>query len=467
MKLRVPLIVASAWLLLVSSSAMAATTRVATPLPLAASCCGAASQAGAPASQSASSPSAASSAAAPSAGSTGESSPSQSSASASYADDGPTEPLAQAPSGETQPERARVSEQAARRGAGAGRSARTLAVRYLLEHQREDGSWGSRTPSVLELGYSREAYYAWMTASSALACMALASVPETPERRLALERGLRWLCTTRIPARASDWDVDHVWSALYGFVACVELAGDERFAGGAWPALLRERGLAFHAILERYQADTGGWAYYDDAPFLTQPTWATSFCTALVIPSLIDARALGWPIPERELARALRYVERCALPGGAYAYDLTPVTRISGVEHINLIQGSLGRTQVCNWALVRGGVRRITTDVVREGVESFFEHHAFLEHVRTRPIPHEGFFANAGYFYFFAHYYASRAIELLPEQEREALHARLRAHLIGAQWASGGTNDFVDSPSYIASSTSFLILALSLGLDSH
>ena len=43
----------------------------------------------------------------------------------------------------------------------------------------------------------------------------------------------------------------------------------------------------------------------------------------------------------------------------------------------------------------------------------------------------------------------------------------VKPHLIGTQWASGGTNDFIDSASYITSSTSFLVLALSAGLPAR
>ena len=56
------------------------------------------------------------------------------------------------------------------------------------------------------------------------------------------------------------------------------------------------------------------------------------------------------------------------------------------------------------------GVERITPEVLREGLENFFRYHQFLDHARTRPIPHEGFNANAGYFYFFGHFYAAKVI---------------------------------------------------------
>ncbi|MCP3916984.1 MAG: hypothetical protein GY711_15655 [bacterium] len=340
------------------------------------------------------------------------------------------------------------------------------AVGYLLERQKEDGSWGASAPDgIFDYGFALESYHAWRMATHALACMALAAVPEDEARRDALERAVLWLCETRLPERDSDWDIDYVWTALYGTVGCLELLTDSRFAERPWRDLLERRGKQFLELLLAHQALSGGWAYYDDPPWDRTPTWGTSFCTALVLPYLVRAKELGWGVEDRVIDRARRYLRRCTLPGGAYSYDLTAITRIGGVEHINRIEGSLGRTQVCNWALGTVGVRSITPDVVREGLEAFFEHHGYLDHVRTRPIPHEGFHANAGYFYFFGHYYAARVIELLPAGEREAWHARLRPHIVKTQWASGGMSDFLKDHYLVNASTSFAILTLEAGLD--
>lgn len=340
------------------------------------------------------------------------------------------------------------------------------AVNFLVTTQRETGSWGIGAPeSTLELGFALETYYSWQLASQGLVCLALASVPETPEIRASLDKAIEFLCTTRMSTRASDWDVDYVWTAVYGFSAIVDLLDDPRLASGPQAQALEKRGKEFLEVLLSHQALSGGWAYYDDPPFDRVPTWATSFTTAVVVPAMVKARdKRGWHIPPRVLERAVTYLQRCAMPGGAYSYDLTPVPRIRGVEHINLIEGSLGRIQVCNWALVEAGDPHITLDVLRDGLELLFKNHAFLDHVRTRPIPHEGFHSNAGYFYFFAHYYAARVINLLPEEEREGWHARLRPHLVKTQWANGGMSDFLKTTYLVNASTSFTILSLNHGL---
>ncbi len=338
------------------------------------------------------------------------------------------------------------------------------AAAYLVGQIREDGSWGNDAPTLSELGFAINTFRSWRIASHGIVCLALASLDETPERRSALERSIGWLCTAELPKRDSDWDIDYVWSSLYGFTSVVELLEDPRFKEDPWRAQLLKRGQEFLSVLTKHQAASGGWAYYDDPPFSEQPTWATSFCTALVLPALYRAGEVGIEVPPTMKERASRYLGRCVLPNGAYSYDLDPVLRLNGVEHINLIEGSLGRTQVGNWARRSTGDRRATDEVIREGLRAFFKRHGFLDHARMRPIPHEGFHANAGYFYFFAHYYAAKAIELLPAEEREEWHARLRPHLIKTQRTDGSTSDFLDSDYLVNASTSFLVLALRQGL---
>ncbi|MCA9001309.1 MAG: hypothetical protein KDB61_05260 [Planctomycetes bacterium] len=344
------------------------------------------------------------------------------------------------------------------------------AITYLVIEQNEDGSWGGHGPgSVLEDGFALSTYESWQLAANALACGTLADLDRrTPEQQVALEKAVRYLCSVELPKRDSDWDIDIVWSAVYGFSTCVEILVGDALPADEFQTILNRRGNEFLAVLLKHQALSGGWAYYDDPPFATTPTWATSFTTAAVLPALVDAKAkLGWQIEDRVIERAVKYVERCALPNGAYAYDLRPNQGVRGIEDINMVEGSLARIQVCNWALYRAGVKRITYERIREGLNEFFRFHKFLDHVRTRPIPHEGFHQNAGYFYFFGHFYAARAIELLPAEERAGWYQKLSPHLMKTQWANGAASDFMRAPYAVVAGTAFLASGLSGDLQSR
>jgi hypothetical protein len=339
------------------------------------------------------------------------------------------------------------------------------AAKFLLKSQNSDGSWASGAlESVFEEGFSVESFYDWQMASVGLCCMALMVVDDNPERQAALEKALTWLCTSRLPKRGNHWDIDGNWTSLYGYVALTQAACDARFKSEPWRSKIEKRALEFYHQLEEVQTPEGGWGYYEGPVVSERPTWSTSFSTACVIPAFLDGKALGWPIDPKVIERATEYVRRCRLPNGAYEYDLHMVPRINGGEHINDVKGSLGRIQVCNWALRRAGEKTITDEKIREGLDQFFEHHRFLDFARMRPIPHEGYYANAGYFYFFGHYHAAMAINELPESEREAYHARLRPQLSKVQWDDGSSLDFQASSYLTYADTSFSILALEAGL---
>lgn len=350
-------------------------------------------------------------------------------------------------------------------GADQARASLERTLAFITSSQNPDGSWcGSAPDSVMELGFSPETYYTWQLGAIELALMALVECDETPERRAALEKGLAWLCDTRLPARGDDWDVDYMWPSLYGVVATIRVLEDPRFSSGEWKGRIDARGREFMDILVRNQVPEGGWGYYDDAPFSNRPKWATSFATATVLPALSKALERGWFSDAAVRERAVEYVRGCALPSGAYEYDLNPIPRVSGGEHINNVKGSLGRIQVCNWALRRAGTPWVTDEKIRDGVAQFFEHHRFLDVARMRPVPHEAYYANAGYFYFFGHYYCALAINELPAAEREALHSRLRPHVVKCQYEDGSTGDFLHSRYDILASTAYAAMALDLGL---
>jgi hypothetical protein len=349
-------------------------------------------------------------------------------------------------------------------GADEARTRVDRAVRWLVEHQNPDGSWGSgAADSVQFLIFSVETYYAFQVGANSLAFLALSSSEPSTERDAALRRSFEWLATARVPKRGNDWDVDNSWSALYGFQAMVAAVQDPRLQGEQDRARARARGAEFYALLEEHQEPLGGWGYYEGPAVSRRPTWSTSFATACVVPALVRAEELGWEVDPAVTARAVGYLGKCKLPSGAYTYDLSPVPWVGG-ESINDVKGSLGRIQVCNWARRRAGDAAVTDDALREGLASFFEHHEFLDVARMRPIPHEAYYYNAAYFYMFGHCYAAQAINELPEAERAAWHRRLRAHLAKIQWEDGSSIDFPNMSCMQVAGTSFAILALGAGL---
>lgn len=364
------------------------------------------------------------------------------------------------------PARAQHLDVPATLGPAEARQALERSLEWIVTNQNEDGSWATGAlDGLLELGFSIESFYAWQVAANALTCLALLHAPETPARRASLERGLRWLDETRGPKRGSDWDIDYVWGGLFGFAVATEVADDPRFRQGEWPERLARIGKRSFAILEANQVPEGGWGYYDDPVYSRRPKWATSFSTATVLPALRRGEELGWVSDPKIRARATHFVGQCALPNGAYAYDLSVIPWVGG-DSINDVKGSLSRIQVCNWALYTVGEKKITLDRLRSGLELFFEHHRFLDVAYMDPVPHEAYYFNSGYFYLFGHYYAARVIELLPQEEREGWHARLRPHLVKVMRAGGESSDFLTSAYMKVAGTAFSALALEIGLPS-
>lgn len=350
--------------------------------------------------------------------------------------------------------------------AAAAAACRDRALAWLVKTQNEDGSWATGAiTGLIDSGYSVASFYDWKVAANALAIMALRRCPETKARKATLDRAIRWFTTTRLPKRGSDWDNDTMWAVLYGVVMAVELAEDPRYQEDFWQKPILSRGRELLKVLIRNQIPLGGWAYYDDPPYTQRPKWGTSFCTALVLPALQRAHELRWFHDPKPIKRAVAYLARCRLPNGAYEYDLNPIPRAPAGEHINKIKGSLGRIQAGNWALRALRGKEMVSDArIRQGLEHLFKDHRFLDVARMRPIPHEAYYANAGYFYFFGHFYAAEVIQHLPADEREAWHARLRPHIVKTERKDGSFCDFLGQDYLVVADTAYAAMTLQAGL---
>lgn len=338
-------------------------------------------------------------------------------------------------------------------------------MEYLLSIQREDGSWGGVKNATFTSGFANPAtYHAWTIGTTALATLAMLEQGRSEEALEAARKGLRFLCENADTKRPADWDVDNNWGLVYGIRTLAAALRDPRLQEGDLATEVRAGARTMLAELAKYQSPRGGWGYYANPNSGWRPEWATSFMTAVAVIGIADAKAAGLDIDEKVFEAGVKAVETSKLPNGAYDYSVNALPPHIRMESINQVKGSLGRIQVCNVARIRGG-REVPADEVEWGLEQFFRHHKFLETVRNKPIPHEGYYANAAYFYLFGHYYAAHAIEQLPEERRGKWARKLREPVMRTQQADGSMWDFWIAGSTKAYGTAFGVMTLAKTLD--
>jgi hypothetical protein len=338
------------------------------------------------------------------------------------------------------------------------RAAEAKALAFLLATQNPDGSFGSaRNASFNDLWTNPETHKAWTVGTTGLACMALLGAGNEAEP--ALRRSVDALIAKSDLKRVSEWDMDDVWGYIYGLQALSRVMVDPRFAKSTAHASIEKAARTYEDKLARCRAC--GWGYYanDNAAWL--PEWSTSFTTAAAVLALADAKAAGIEVPDALIEPGLKAIERCRLPSGAFTYNLEAIPRPGRLEGIDNVKSAIGRIQVCTLALWKGG-RDVTVEQRARGLEPFFEHHRFLELGRRRPIPHESFYAVAGYFYYFGHYYAAEVIASLPKEKREPYASMLLRIVIDTQEKDGSMTDYVmhDYPRPYGTAYGLLVMQL-------
>lgn len=347
-------------------------------------------------------------------------------------------------------------------------AARAIAegLAFLAADQHPNGSFGGTKNATFTSSFANPATYkCWQIGASALAVRALMEAGPADTNVDAVERGLDFLIANAEPVRPADWDVDNNWAIIYGLDTVARALRDPRFAEGTPKhAALREAGAKLVRGLAKYQSPRGGWGYYADPESGWRPDWATSFTTAAAVLALVEAKASGLAVDDKVFRAGVKAVQKARLPNGAYDYEVSAVPRHMSLESINQVKGSLGRIQVCNLALLRAGEEMPEAELVR-GLEDFVRHHKFLDVARSKPIPHEAYYANAAYFYLFAHHYAAEVLASIAPERRAPFAAFVQAGIDKASQPDGSMWDF-----YIASNTkpygtAFGVLGLKRILD--
>jgi hypothetical protein len=127
---------------------------------------------------------------------------------------------------------------------------------------------------------------------------------------------------------------------------------------------------------------------------------------------------------------------------------------------INRPAGSLSRSQACNAALQVFGEAAVTEEVLTTWADRFLAREGFLSNVRKRPVPHEGAFRIAGYFYYYGIYYFTESVRLLPKEKHAAYAKSLAAILLERQEKDGSWWDYPLYDYHQAYGTGYSLMAL-------
>ena len=323
------------------------------------------------------------------------------------------------------------------------------ALVYLLAQQEEDGAFGhwrfSSSPDDKNWMVP-EQHYAFQVACTGITCVTLMDLGDllSEEGEKALERALDNICIQGRRKRIANWDTDNLWGYVYVLEAVARaLAEPEPRFGEERRQRLRKLGEDLIVILGNYQSPDGGWAYYDNRPYTRRPTWGTSFVTASLLLIFEQCEEVGLAVPDQMQQRGLRALRRTRLPNGAYDYNIAPIQSTRNLLSINQIKGSLCRIQVGNLALRRlGEPGEVTDQNIVTGLEQLIRHHKFISLSRGRIYPHEAYYANSGYFFFYGHYYASDVIRQLPWNLREQWWPVICQKILETQEADGSMWDY-------------------------
>lgn len=313
---------------------------------------------------------------------------------------------------------------------------------FLKENQNKDGSWGSasQTKGLNIFAPVPGSHGAFRLAVTALASSALIECKKDDKSyNECLEKAKQYILE-KLPAlrRATGMALYNVWAHAYGIQALHRIHGItfSEIERAQITELIRHQ----VSMLEKYESIDGGWGYYDFRAQTKQPSGSSiSFVNATALVALKEAENSGVKVSRKLVNRAVDAIGRQQLPDHSYLYG--EYLKYRPRRGINRPAGSLGRSHACNYALQIWG-EAINQDIHKICLDRLINRNGWLEIARKRPVPHESWFAVAGYFFYYGHLYASFCVETLPQPEKNYYRKKLASILLPLQEKDGSWWDF-------------------------
>ncbi len=337
-------------------------------------------------------------------------------------------------------------------------------VDFLITHQNTNGSWGNATHTKDLNIYAPlpGAHHAYRAGASGLALSGLIDAADSrPEVTTAIDKAAAWTAAELPKLRRADQTTTYnVWGHAYGLRAMSRLY--QRESDPAKKAEWVRLGQQQVDLVDRYEDVNGGWGYLDVFDNLTtqKPSGIpTSFTTATVLLAMDQARStMGVKLKEKPVKHAIAGMNYQRTPDFSYTYSFNH--RMRPRADINRPAGSLARSQACNAALRVFGEKAVTDEVLTTWADRFLAREGFLSNVRKRPVPHEGQFRIAGYFYYYGIYYFTESVRLLPKETHAAYARKLATILLERQEKDGSWWDYPLYDYHQAYGTGYALMTL-------
>lgn len=285
------------------------------------------------------------------------------------------------------------------------------------------------------------------TALASMALLRAAPADDGQLRNDALKRATSFLCdaTTHEHMQWKDYEGGYDvrgWGYIYALSFLVELQSSDAIAQEQTASVRNATDFYAEALQKIAIPEWGGWNYSRRSP--QRPVPQAPFMSGPALQALFSASSAGIAVDEQLINNALDAIERSRAVTGAVEYSGGD-TQAAPTTHV---AGSAGRMLASETTLLLAG--RGTVDRVRSALDSFLAFWLELEARRSKSGTHKGPYAVAPYYFFFAHYYAAQAIEMLPEAIREEYRGQLRLRLQEVRQEDGTWNDrvFPRSASY-------------------
>lgn len=287
------------------------------------------------------------------------------------------------------------------------------------------------------------------TANTSICLLRAPGYAQDPKRQAAVARAISFIATQRQhPLMSADaWDGGYDvrgWGYTYALAFCMELKNAKAIPADP-PELAKQVediiSWALDGLTKTEIKGVGGWNYAH-SPGRDSACPSSPFMTGPTLQALFEARKNGYAVDDGIIERAMDALERCRGSTGSFAYAAKDA---QNPERPEAIPGAVGRMLVGEVTLYLGG--RSDHARIRAAIDAFLAHWTWLDQRRAKPGTHEGPYNIAPYYFYYAHYYAAQAIELLPkgarDQDRKEYRRRLDELLFSVQLEDGSWNDRV------------------------